>query len=156
MTTPVNITPKQKLADSRRAIVGHMTHHDEAEAASNGTPGQAADGTSTEVRRSVWKTLKRSALMWWRHHPAHMALEVATGVAKPILSKYAEEKPMQLLGTAAVLGAAVVLVRPWRLVSITGLLLATVKSPGLSPALMSLITPEPAFTNPPEDISKTG
>ena len=85
-----------------------------------------------------------------------MALEVAAGVAKPILSKYAEEKPMQLLGTAAVLGAAVVLVRPWRLVSITGLLLATVKSPGLSPALMSLITPEPAFTNPPEDISKTG
>ena len=156
MTTPENITPEQKLADSRRAIVGHMTHHNEGEAASNDTPGQTADGTSRGVRRSVWKALKRSALMWWRHHPAHMALEVATGVAKPILSKYAEEKPMQLLGAAAVLGAAVVLVRPWRLVSITGLLLATVKSPGLSPALMSLITPEPEFTNPSEDISKTG
>ena len=133
-----------------------MKRHDEGEAASNGTASQTADGTSTGVRRSVWKTLKRSALMWWRHHPAHMALEVATGVAKPILSRYAEEKPLQLLGTAAALGAAVVLLRPWRLVSISGLLLATVKSPGLSPALMSLITPEPEFTNPSEDISKTG
>ena len=156
MTTPEIITPEQKLADSRRAIVGHMKRHDEGAGASNGTAGQTADAMSTGVKRPVWKTLKRSALMWWRHHPAHMALEVATGVAKPILSKYAEEKPLQLLGTAAVIGAAVVLVRPWRLVSITGLLLATVKSPGLSPALMSLITTEPEFTNPSEDISKTG
>lgn len=151
MTTPDNLTPQQRLANSRQAIVVYMKRDDEGMFTSS-TSGQPSEGTPA----SVWKTLKRSALTWWRHHPAHLAMDVATGVAKPVLSKYADEKPFQLLGMAVALGAAVVLVRPWRLVSMTGLLLATVKSPGLSPALLSLFTPQPEFTNPPEDISKSG
>lgn len=151
MTTPDNLTPQQRLANSRQAIVAYMNRDDEG-AASSGTSGQ----TPANGQTSVWKTLKRSALTWWRHHPAHLAIDVATGVAKPVLSKYADEKPIQLLGVAAALGAAVVLVRPWRLVSLTGLLLATVKSSDLTPALMSLITTQHELTNLSEDISKTG
>ena len=151
MTTSDNLTPQQRLTNSRQAIVVYMKRDDDSAVTGNAS-SQPSDGD----RSSVWKTLKRSALTWWRHHPAHLALDVATGVAKPVLSKYADEKPIQLLGIAAVLGAAVVLVRPWRLISMTGLLLAAVKSPGLSPALLSLLTPQPEFTNPPEDLSSSG
>jgi hypothetical protein len=85
-----------------------------------------------------------------------MAIDVAAGVAKPVLSKYADEQPIQLLGVAAALGAALVVVRPWRLMSLTGLLLATVKSSDLAPALLSLITTQHELTRRSEDISKTG
>jgi hypothetical protein len=49
-----------------------------------------------------------------------------------------------------------VVVRPWRLMSLTGLLLATVKSSDLAPALLSLITTQHELTRLSEDISKTG
>ena len=45
---------------------------------------------------------------WWRHHPAHMALELAT----PALSGYARRKPVQFLGIAAAVGAVVLVARP--------------------------------------------
>ena len=155
MTTLENLTPQQRLAHSRQAIVGYMARGQD-EAGSNGMPDQTPDDTPAGAPRSIWKTLRRTALTWWQHHPAHLAIDVAAGVAKPVLSKYAEEKPIQLLGMAAALGAAVILVRPWRLMSLTGLLLATVKSSDLTPAFLSLISTQHKPTNLSEDISKTG
>jgi hypothetical protein len=62
------------------------------------------------------------------------------GLAKPTLKRYAEEKPLQLLGIAAAAGAAAVVLRPWRLVSLGGVLLATLKSSELSGALASMLS----------------
>lgn len=184
MTASLDPTPQQRLVDSRLAIVNYMRRDsgdddgdggdadsgdgnggDGASAAAAGSAhGLAGGGTSRSGSGSgsraagyaVWKTLKRATLTWWRHHPAHMALDVAVGVSKPVLYKYAEEKPLQLLAAAAAVGAAAVLVRPWRLMSITGLLLATLKSPGLSSTLLSLITPQRESSKPSKDVKKTG
>jgi hypothetical protein len=71
------------------------------------------------------------------------------------LNRYAHDKPMQLLGAAAALGAALVVVRPWRLVSITGLLLATVKSSGLTTTLLSLLSAQSELNDSPESPPKT-
>lgn len=73
---------------------------------------------------------------WWRHHPAHMGLELAT----PLLETYARRKPLQLLGIAAVAGAVIVVARPWRLISATGLLVAVLKSSQLSGLVMSALS----------------
>jgi hypothetical protein len=73
---------------------------------------------------------------WWRHHPAHMAVELAT----PTLSRYAGRKPLQFLGIAAAVGAVLVLARPWKLMSATGLLVAVLKSSQLSSLVMSAIS----------------
>lgn len=73
------------------------------------------------------------ATSWWRHHPAHTALELAT----PVLSSYAARKPFQYLGIAALAGAVIAVARPWRLVSMTGLLVAVLKSSQLSSVVMS-------------------
>lgn len=184
MTASLDPTPQQRLADSRLAIVNYMRRDsgdddgdggdadssdgnggDGASAAAAGSAhGLAGGGTSRSGSGSgsraagyaVWKTLKRATLTWWRHHPAHMALDVAVGVSKPVLYKYAEEKPLQLLAAAAAVGATAVLVRPWRLMSITGLLLATLKSSGLSSTLLSLITPQRESSKPSKDVKKTG
>lgn len=149
MTTVNNATPEQRLASSRQAIVSYMTRQGDESGSGEGAFGHSANHAGGSSVTSVWKALRRATLAWWRHHPAHLAIDVAVGMAKPVLGKYAHQKPLQLLGISAAVGAAAVLVRPWRLVSVTGLLLATVKSSGLTPALLSLISapPEPTDTS---------
>lgn len=93
-----------------------------------GEPEDGGDGRFGALRRAV------SA--WWRHHPAHLGLELAT----PALSAYAGRKPLQFLGIAAAVGALVVIARPWRLISVTGLLVAIAKSSQLSSVLLSALS----------------
>jgi len=80
--------------------------------------------------------LKHALGTWWRYHPAHMGVELAT----PVLSAYAHRKPIQFLGIAAALGAVIVVVRPWRLITVGGLLAAVLKSSQLSSLLMSALS----------------
>lgn len=47
---------------------------------------------------------------WWRRHPMHMAIEIG----EPLVQKYARRHPYRLLAIAAALGAAVVVLKPWR------------------------------------------
>ena len=64
-------------------------------------------------------------------------------MARPLLTDYAKAHPFKLLGISAGAGAAIVLIRPWRMVSM-GILLSTLKSSGLSSLLLSRLTPPPA------------
>ncbi len=73
---------------------------------------------------SIWGTLLRQgAAVWWRNHPAHTAFAVADSA----LSHVAGRKPYLTLGLAAAIGALLMWIRPWRLVSITGLVFAALK-----------------------------
>ena len=47
---------------------------------------------------------------WWRRHPLH----VVADIGEPLLEKYARRHPYRLLAIAAALGAAVVVLKPWR------------------------------------------
>jgi hypothetical protein len=80
--------------------------------------------------------VKRALGTWWRHHPAHMGVELAT----PVLSAYARRKPMQYLGIAALVGAVFVVAKPWRLISATGIVVALLKSSQLSGLMMSAMS----------------
>jgi hypothetical protein len=139
-----------KLARTRLAIIAHLQrqerHHerrdneeyDEAYAQQHGgrDDGQRAwSGTRARGRgASGWfGRIKHALGAWWRHHPAHMGVELAT----PVLADYAARKPAQYLAIAAALGAVVVVVRPWRLISVTGLVVALVKSSQLSSLVLS-------------------
>jgi hypothetical protein len=129
-------TPELRLAASRQRLMNYMVKgQDETltpDHLQDESPHQASDST----QNSALQTLIRTAQVWWWHHPAKLALEIA----QPALTQYAEKKPYQMLGLAAAAGAAAVLVRPWRLVSVTGLLLATVKSSGLANMALSLVS----------------
>ncbi|HWI82874.1 hypothetical protein [Ramlibacter sp.] len=142
-----------KLAQTRLAIIAHLhsrerhherrgsDHYDDA-AAQEGAGGQerrwgrrgSSDGESRHRSAGGWLGhLRHVVRTWWRHHPASMGLELVT----PVLSNYASRKPVQYLGIAAAVGAVVMLARPWRLISVTGLVVAIVKSSQLSSVVMS-------------------
>jgi hypothetical protein len=99
----------------------------------HGGEGWEASGSGPA---SWFATLKRAASSWWRQHPAHYGLELAT----PALSEYAGRKPVQFLAIAAAVGAVAMIARPWRLISLGGIAMALLKSGQLSGLLMSAMS----------------
>lgn len=133
------LTPEQRLAASRQRLIGYMTQGEEPTSSQGSLGSSEAASQPSQPKNAMMQPLTRTVQAWWRHHPAKMALEIA----EPVLDQYAKDKPYQLLGLAAAVGAATILVRPWRLVSVTGLLLATFKSSGLANAALSLVSGYP-------------
>ena len=130
-------TPQERLVASRKAIVGYMTRDDQAVSRSDGQYEIGDESGLTSNRPSFWPSaVARAVRTWWRHHPASLVVDVA----KPVVSRYAKGHPFKVLGVAAATGAAIVLIRPWRLLSVGGILLATVKSAAVPSVLMSLFS----------------
>ncbi len=143
--TPDN--PVLRLAQSRHALVRHMNGEPSEEGSDAqrvaGATANAADGAGDPDGDTLFSTVSHALSVWWRHHPFNAAVDLA----RPVVQGYARQHPAKLLGIAAVAGAAVVIIKPWRLVSIGGLLLATVKSSGLSSVVMSLVSRRPSHPN---------
>lgn len=120
---------------SRRAIVRHMNREElSGPQAAEASSDQSMGGDSKP--HSNWDILKRAVQTWWYHHPAHVAL----GLARPVMGKYASEHPVQLLALAASAGALAVVAKPWRLISLGGLLLSTMKSANITSILLSMLS----------------
>lgn len=139
--TPSPDSPQARLAASRQALVRQMAGDDgrAGNDASNDFQGSNHDQTNdarpgTE-RSSTWQILTQAVMAWWQHHP----VQVAFDIGRPFLNNYARDKPLQLVGIAAGVGAAAVLIKPWRLVSVTGLAVAALRSTKLSSTLLSLL-----------------
>lgn len=135
MSSFTEASPQERLATSRRAIVRHM-NRDSKSRDDSGNPDLDEGEQMKPVSSGTWGIVKHAIQAWWHHHPVSVAFDLA----RPAIGHYAEDKPFKLLGIAAGLGAAAVLLRPWRLVSLGGLLLATLKSSELSGALHSLLS----------------
>jgi hypothetical protein len=145
-----------RLERSRLAILEHLhrkeqRRHPAADArlaSHESGEGQTGSTPYERARRSqpgAWMDKARDAIdNWWRYHPAHMAVEIA----RPALSSYARRKPVQYLGLAAAAGAVVLLLRPWKLISVTGVLVALVKSPQVAGLVMSALS---SGKNPQDD-----
>lgn len=132
----------QRLVDSRKKLVRYMSQGSVGNM-SLASPSEEKEKTIdfTEARQptvvlGTWNLIKLGANKWWRHHPANIALAVTS----PLLKRYAERKPFQLLTISAGAGAAMVLLKPWRLVSIGGLALTALKSSEFSTLVASLLT----------------
>ena len=112
------MTPQQRLAASRRAIVQSMLRDSggqdgespegaDDDAAVSGRPSprqgpfdeafaQATSGNrhgDLQGAKRLWRRLRRTAAAWWRTHPAHLALEVV----QPMVGRYAQAHPVKLL-----------------------------------------------------------
>ena len=131
MSESSELSARERLALSRQAIVRQMNHESAEPATTDGVARPEIDASA-----STWDLGRQVVSAWWRNHPAHLALDVA----RPVISSYAQGHPFQLLGISAGLGAAVVLLRPWRLMSLTSVLMAAVKSPQLSGVVSSLLS----------------
>lgn len=134
------MTPAEKLARSRLAIIEYLQPHDqrsERRGRSEAEVGQEAldDGSDDGPADGWLGGLFSAARAWWSHHPAQLAVEMAT----PALQSYMRRRPFQVLAVSAGVGALLVVTRPWRLISLTTLVVAIVKSSQLSGVVMSAL-----------------
>lgn len=135
-----------RLAASRRALIEQAQRKERRREhaqrpsgadASEPAPDDDEDNGDGWMGSDRWfGGLGHAVRAWWRHHPAHMALELAT----PALSGYARRKPVQFLGIAAAAGAVILIARPWKLISATGLLMAVLKSSQVSGLILSAMS----------------
>jgi hypothetical protein len=132
MPSPEQLTPQERLAISRQALLRHMSRHRRPQDDETDAPGDAGAPQSGPAPGGTWSLIKSAARAWWHRHPASLAAELA----RPLLDDYAQAHPFKLLGFSAGAGAALVVIRPWRMVSM-GVLLTALKSSGLSSALLS-------------------
>lgn len=131
------ITPQQRLIVSRKKLMSFMARgEDSVEQLDRHDKADSASTTSGSPKNALLRNLSRTLATWWRHHPAKLALEIA----EPVVQQYARHKPYQLLGVAAAIGVASVVIRPWRMVSFTGLLLASIKSSGMANMALSILS----------------
>jgi hypothetical protein len=136
-----------RLARTRLAIIDQIHRRDRhrERGEPDDEPGAAFEKESAGGVASWVAGFKRAAVGWWRQQPASMGLELAT----PLLSEYASKRPGRFLAIAAVAGAVVMVARPWRLISATGLLVALLKSSQLSELLMSALSTADAPSDRP-------
>lgn len=134
-----------RLARSRLALIEHVHRKERPKHASamrargekeDGEQWEAAEAAAASGGGGWFSRISRAAKSYWRHHPARMGVQMAT----PMLSQFARRKPVAYLGIAAAAGALVMIARPWRLVSVTGVLVALAKSPQLAGVVMSAMS----------------
>lgn len=123
------LSPRERLDNSRQAMVRQMGH-DTATAVGHGGSDHDIDASA-----SIWSLVKQTASSWWQAHPASLALDFA----EPRMQRFAQQQPLKLLAISAGIGAATVLLRPWRLISLTGLAFAALKSPEVAGLASSLL-----------------
>jgi hypothetical protein len=136
------LSPQQRLAVSRRALVeqlqGRERHADRHATADEVAPGSPRH--ETVIDRIAWASVARNVVQrWWRRHPANAAGQLA----RPLLERYAREQPGRLVAAAAGAGALIVLIRPWRLLSITAVLAAVLKTSDVADLVTTLMHKNP-------------
>jgi hypothetical protein len=116
-----------RLSRSRLAIIEHIEHTSQQR------------GRAEPAGR--FARLGKAATGWWRYHPAHLVLDLAT----PVVSRCAGRHPWWFLALAAASGALVDRVRPWRLLSLSALI-TVAKSTQLASLVLPAIS---ALRRPP-------
>jgi len=136
------LTPQERLAISRHALLeqwGALAPANDAYEAPYAThPQDMLPGASAPAspRGFPWKMLVQDgARRWWRRHPAN----AATVLLRPALERQARDHPLQLVATAAAVGAIVVLAKPWRLLSATAIAAALFKSSDVADVVTTLM-----------------
>lgn len=132
MSSTTEPTPLERLAASRKALIRHMSGDDRRPEDHDDFEG---DEPFHAASSGAWETVRHAMRAFWRKHPVGVAIDLA----RPVIGKYAEEQPFKLLGISAGIGAAAVLLRPWRLVSLGAVLVAALKSSELSNMLFSML-----------------
>jgi hypothetical protein len=128
-----SLTPQERLAASRRALVAQLRGHPEAD---REDLLYAIPPAPAPVGHMGWSAVARGLLRrWWRRHPANAAGQVA----RPLLERYARESPEKFVAAAAASGALLVLVKPWRLLSITALVAAVLKTSDIADMVTTLM-----------------
>jgi len=109
---------RQRLARSRQALLEQMRM---------GGNAQAKPAPGDGHQAGLWPWL----LQTWQNHPARLAVQALA----PLLRERARRHPWQVLALSGLLGGALVLLRPWRLLPMGALLMTAARTVPLSQLL---------------------
>jgi hypothetical protein len=126
------LTPKERLEATRRAIAGELARKRGGTIRTEEAEFFAAPKT---MDTGIVASARRAGRAWWQSHPVHRAVDLA----HPLLEEYAHRKPYQLLGMAAATGAALTLLKSFRLLSLTGIAIALLKTTDIKSAARSFM-----------------
>ena len=122
-------TPKAKLAQSRADLLAAMGLEPTVRSIADPvielprwTPSPARPPASARRR-------------WWRRHPARSAIELF----EPGLARYARRNPHRLIGYAAGAGSLLVLLKPWRLLSLGAAVALAVRATDIAGAALAFL-----------------
>lgn len=109
---------RQRLARSRQALLEQMRM---------GGNAQAKPAPGDGHQAGLWSWL----LQAWQNHPARLAVQALA----PLLRERTRQNPWQVLALSGLLGGALVLLRPWRLLPMGALLMTAARTVPLSQLL---------------------
>ena len=135
--SPEILTVQQRLALSRRVLVSHLQGDNRGHSSDPGSDSEQQSGPiSSLLSRSSYGLLVRNLVTyWWNRHPVNAAGQLA----RPFLERYAQRSPVKLLVISAGIGALVILIKPWRLLSVTALLAALLKTSSMADIVTTLM-----------------
>ena len=111
--------PAEHLLQSRERLRAALQA---AAAASSAEPGRASSGAPAAAPALGAALLATLLRQWWEKHPAHQAATLAAQTARELTLPVAQKHPVALVGGAFVVGAGLIALRPWRLLSGAALL----------------------------------
>ena len=109
---------RQRLARSRQALLEQMRMGGNAQT-------KPAPGDSHQA--GLWPWL----LQAWQNHPARLAVQALA----PLLREHTRRHPWQVLALSGLLGGAVMLLRPWRLLPLGAVLMTAARTVPLAQVL---------------------
>lgn len=135
--------PRQAIERSRSELLRFLSetggndsthaHHDEGWGAAHTSEHQAV--RDHDEAAIDWGSMLRAGVSaWWSEHP----LRSGVTLLKPGVEDFVRRKPFQTIAVAAVAGAALVLIRPWRLISVSAIALSLYRSSNLAGMATSL------------------
>ena len=143
------VDARHRLVASRSQLMRHMSRDFSGTSVGDlklsGVSRNTKNASTSQLNDGpeIWYLIKIGLRKWWRHHPANIAVAVAT----PLLQRYAERKPFQLLALSAGVGAALIISKPWRVISVGSFALATLKSSEFFDLVTSLLASGKGETN---------
>lgn len=146
------LTPKERLALSRASLLAAMGYRKVAtdtgeqivRVVKEPEPAAAAATWSRRVEDKIERSMVGS---WWRR--SH--LSTVTELGRPFLQDYAARHPGKLMAYAAGAGSLIVLVKPWRLLSLGMIVGLVVRSTDIAGMVSDYLVPQLGDTDAPRD-----
>jgi hypothetical protein len=104
---------RERLHASRQALL--EPQQSDGAAAARSSSGRASKPRTPHAALPWENIAVHLARRWWQRHPANAAAHLA----RPALAGLAAARPATLIASAAAVGAVAMLVKPWRLLSLT-------------------------------------
>jgi hypothetical protein len=129
------LTAQQRLALSRRALMQQLRGDEDKPLAGKSSQKKAGVVSSLLSRSAYGGAVQNLIERWWSRHPANAVSQLA----RPVLERYAQQQPVKLMAASAGIGALIFLVKPWRLLSVTALLAAALKTSDIADMVTTLM-----------------